>query len=136
MICCSSPASESSLARQDERKGKGVSNHSGANHSAKVSQLRCFESFPLCCSQRKPPTLMVSVPSLRRFFFHFSHTSNFTPGFPTATCSFIVADTHFVGRPCWRPFMTSRNCAEKLTINRIHLIEQHANVARIWRHGR
>src|SRR5438132_10782978 len=84
-------------------------NYSGANHSAKASQLRCFESFPLCGRQRKPPTLMVRVPSLRRFFFHFSHTSNFTPGLPTDTCSFIVAETHFVRRPCWRPFMTTQS---------------------------
>src|SRR5438874_13554753 len=81
-------------------------NHSGANHSAKASQLRCCESFPLCGRHRKPPTLIVRVPSFRRFFFHFSHTSNFTPGFPTATCSFLFAGTHWLGRPCWRPFIT------------------------------
>src|SRR6267154_2801599 len=79
--------------------------YSGTNHSAKASQLRCFESFPLCGRHRKPPTLIVRVPSFRRFFFHFSHTSNFTPGLPTDTCSLIVAETHLVGRPCWRPFI-------------------------------
>src|SRR6476646_803759 len=91
-------------------------NHSPSNRSAKVSQLSCFESFPLCARQRNPPTVTVRVPSLRRFFFHFSHTSNFSPGLPTATCSFIVAVTHFVGRPCWRPFISGF----RLTINRIY----------------
>src|SRR4030095_7350856 len=72
--------------RRGKGRGREVAVYPEPNHSAKLSQLRCLESFPLWGRQRRPPTLTVRVPSLRRFFFHFSQTSNFTPGLPTARC--------------------------------------------------
>src|SRR6185369_10720947 len=61
--------------------------------------------FPCDGSHLSPPTLTVSVPIFRSRFFHFCQTSKVTPGLPSSTCSWIVAESHLVGRPETRPRM-------------------------------